>query len=107
MLVARRVDELCVRQQEGAQINKSLSALGNVIKALTSSSGGNAHVPYRDSKLTRLLQVCPRAYREKKCSPKIVEHALLSSVGLSEQLGVEDAPEGRKCSRGKKSTCFP
>ena len=41
--------------QEGAQINKSLSALGNVIKALT--SGGNAHVPYRDSKLTRLLQV--------------------------------------------------
>lgn len=42
--------------QEGAQINKSLSALGNVIKALT--SGGNAHVPYRDSKLTRLLQVC-------------------------------------------------
>lgn len=48
--------------QEGAQINKSLSALGNVIKALT--SGGNAHVPYRDSKLTRLLQVCVRG-----CSP--------------------------------------
>lgn len=46
--------------QEGAQINKSLSALGNVIKALT--SGGNAHVPYRDSKLTRLLQV-PRSGR--------------------------------------------
>lgn len=43
------------RTQEGAQINKSLSALGNVIKALT--SGGGAHVPYRDSKLTRLLQV--------------------------------------------------
>lgn len=40
--------------QEGANINKSLSALGNVIKALT--SGGGTHVPYRDSKLTRLLQ---------------------------------------------------
>ena len=36
-------------------INKSLSALGNVIKALT--SGRSQHVPYRDSKLTRLLQV--------------------------------------------------
>lgn len=33
----------------------SLSALGNVISALV-SSGKNIHVPYRDSKLTRLLQ---------------------------------------------------
>lgn len=51
--------------QEGAQINKSLSALGNVIKALT--SGGNAHVPYRDSKLTRLLQVCCVALLRARC----------------------------------------
>ena len=36
-------------------INKSLSALGNVINALTESKAG-AHVPYRDSKLTRILQ---------------------------------------------------
>jgi hypothetical protein len=42
------------RLKEGAQINKSLSALGNVITALTTS--GRSHVPYRDSKLTRLLQ---------------------------------------------------
>jgi hypothetical protein len=30
---------------------------GKVILALTSP--GNQHVPYRDSKLTRILQVCP------------------------------------------------
>ncbi len=42
------------RLREGAQINKSLSALGGVISALTEA--GRAHVPYRDSKLTRLLQ---------------------------------------------------
>lgn len=39
--------------EEAKKINLSLSALGNVIKALTS---GAEHIPYRDSKLTRLLQ---------------------------------------------------
>ena len=42
------------RLKEGAQINLSLTALGNVISALTEKNRG--HVPYRDSKLTRLLQ---------------------------------------------------
>ncbi len=42
--------------KELTQINKSLSALGNVISALTES--GRKHIPYRDSKLTRLLQDC-------------------------------------------------
>ena len=45
------------RLKEGCKINLSLSALGNVISALVDSKGqGRAHVPYRDSKLTRLLQ---------------------------------------------------
>ena len=51
------------RLKEAQAINRSLSALGNVIKALTpvdsgggSNSAANNHVPYRDSKLTRLLQ---------------------------------------------------
>jgi kinesin family protein 3/17 len=47
------------RLKEGAQINLSLSALGNVINALTEPKTAGTkkrHVPYRDSKLTRLLQ---------------------------------------------------
>ncbi|DBB16743.1 TPA: hypothetical protein ACH3X3_014985 [Trebouxia sp. C0006] len=40
--------------EEGKLINKSLSALGNVVNALT--DGKSSHVPYRDSKLTRVLQ---------------------------------------------------
>jgi len=39
--------------EEGTKINLSLSALGNVIHAITT---GLDHIPYRDSKLTRLLQ---------------------------------------------------
>ncbi|CAH8269611.1 unnamed protein product [Arabidopsis lyrata] len=43
--------------EEAKTINKSLSALGNVINALTSGSSSKAnHIPYRDSKLTRILQ---------------------------------------------------
>lgn len=41
------------RLKEATKINLSLSALGNVISALSSGKGG--HIPYRDSKLTRLL----------------------------------------------------
>lgn len=43
--------------EEAKTINKSLSALGNVINALTSGTPSKAnHIPYRDSKLTRILQ---------------------------------------------------
>ncbi|KAF8529003.1 P-loop containing nucleoside triphosphate hydrolase protein [Hysterangium stoloniferum] len=44
------------RMVEGANINKSLLALGNCINALCESGGRKAHVPYRNSKLTRLLK---------------------------------------------------
>ena len=43
------------RLKEATNINLSLSALGNVISALV--DGKSKHIPYRDSKLTRLLQV--------------------------------------------------
>lgn len=43
------------RLEECKKINQSLSSLGNVIAALTDRKA-RAHIPYRDSKLTRLLE---------------------------------------------------
>ena len=65
--MVRKTDATGNALKEAQHINKSLSALGNVIYALTSPAGGGndgagaarekkAHVPFRDSKLTRLLQ---------------------------------------------------
>ena len=50
------------RLKEAQHINKSLSALGDVISSIASKKAGSkkadAHVPYRNSKLTYLLQPC-------------------------------------------------
>ncbi|XP_055836022.1 kinesin-like protein KIN-7E isoform X2 [Solanum dulcamara] len=43
-----------VRLKEGSHINRSLLTLGTVIRKL--SKKGNGHIPFRDSKLTRILQ---------------------------------------------------
>lgn len=61
----RKTNSLGQRQKEAIKINLSLSALGNVINSLMSASSieqtnksnnNDLHIPYRDSKLTRLLQ---------------------------------------------------
>nr|XP_014424674.1 kinesin-like protein KIF18B [Pelodiscus sinensis] len=44
------------RLREGANINRSLLALINVINALADAKSRKSHIPYRDSKLTRLLK---------------------------------------------------
>ncbi|KAK1299972.1 Kinesin-like protein NACK2 [Acorus calamus] len=44
------------RLKEGKHINKSLLTLGNVINKLSDGGKQRGHIPYRDSKLTRILQ---------------------------------------------------
>jgi hypothetical protein len=66
--------------------NTSLYALGSVIERLSASSragGGGAHVPYRDSKLTRLLQ---EALGGSSCSA-IVVTLRTESANLDETIG--------------------
>ena len=62
---------------EGKSINKSLTTLGMVINALT--DGKSTHVPYRDSKLTRVLQESIGGNSKTSliitCSPSIYNEA--------------------------------
>ncbi|CDH60804.1 kinesin family member 21 [Lichtheimia corymbifera JMRC:FSU:9682] len=52
----KRTNAVGDRAKEGISINTGLLALGNVISALGDESRKASHIPYRDSKLTRLLQ---------------------------------------------------
>jgi len=51
---SEKADTDTARRKEGAFINKSLLSLGNVISKITADKP--THIPYRDSKLTRVLQ---------------------------------------------------
>eukprot|EP00736_Rhodelphis_marinus_P008897 Rmarinus@m.10842 len=52
----KRTGAVGMRRKEGININSGLFALGKVISALADPKRRKGHVPYRDSKLTRLLQ---------------------------------------------------
>ncbi|KAI3355636.1 hypothetical protein L3Q82_004176 [Scortum barcoo] len=95
---------------EAKNINKSLSALGNVIAAL--SEGTKTHVPYRDSKMTRILQdslggncrttiiIC--------CSPSVYNEAetkstLMFGQRLKNQEAREDYSETKDFNSNKES----
>lgn len=49
------------RLREACSINQSLTTLGRVMKELVEAQGSRLarHIPYRDSRLTFLLQACP------------------------------------------------
>ncbi|XP_014509314.1 kinesin-like protein KIN-7H [Vigna radiata var. radiata] len=51
---ASQTNSAGTRLKEGCHINRSLLTLGTVIRKL--SKGRNGHIPFRDSKLTRILQ---------------------------------------------------
>ena len=52
----KRTNARGARVKESISINSGLLALGNVISALGDPTRKSSHIPYRDSKLTRLLQ---------------------------------------------------
>lgn len=52
----KRTNAVGERAKEGININLGLLALGNVISALSDDTKKSSFVPYRDSKLTRILQ---------------------------------------------------
>lgn len=58
---AKRTGAQGKRLKEGIEINKGLLVLGNVISALGDARKKGQHVPYRDSKLTRMLQCVSHA----------------------------------------------
>ena len=85
---------LLTHSQEAGSINKSLSALGNVIMALVDITHGKSrHVHYRDSKLTFLLRVC-----HVVCLPQYSsELALVQAISADLSL----------CGGGNNNACLP
>ena len=77
--------------KEAQSINQSLSALGNCMRALTSSSGRGkkaTHVPYRDSKHIRLVLrgvwcvVCGACYMRAICVLCVLLVRVLTQEGV-------------------------
>uniref|UniRef100_A0A3Q2QBJ6 Kinesin-like protein n=1 Tax=Fundulus heteroclitus TaxID=8078 RepID=A0A3Q2QBJ6_FUNHE len=98
---------------EAKNINKSLSALGNVISAL--AEGTKTHVPYRDSKMTRILQdslggncrttiiICcsPSVYNEAETKSTLMfgqRYKISGKSGQSEKKNWESVPEEERLS---------
>ncbi|KAL1551920.1 hypothetical protein AAHA92_12785 [Salvia divinorum] len=82
------------RLREAQHINKSLSALGDVIFALAQK---NAHVPYRNSKLTQVLQSSLESYSETISTLKFAERVSGVELGAArsnrEGRGIRDLME--------------
>lgn len=86
------------RLEESKKINQSLSALGNVIAALTSNKA-RQHIPYRDSKLTRMLEDSVGG-NSKTTMMAMLSPALEAYQGTCRQWGVVGM-DGRDSTVGK------
>jgi kinesin family protein C2/C3 len=105
------------RLKEAQAINKSLSALGNVIQARANNKG---HVPYRDSKLTYLLQdslegnskvlmfvnVSPVAYNasETLCSLNFASRCRATVLGKAKKNASKGDKEAKSSSSSRSSS---
>ncbi|KAJ1721388.1 hypothetical protein LPJ53_004080 [Coemansia erecta] len=94
------------RLKEGAHINRSLLSLGTVIARLSEDGGDRGHIPYRDSKITRILQ--PSLGGNAKTliictmtpSPDYVEEALSTLKFASRAKTIKNKPEVNEELRG-------
>jgi len=86
---ARETNTVGKRQQEGNFINKSLTTLGVIIRKLsenvTSNEPADKHIPYRDSKLTRILKQSLSG-RAKLCIICTISNSSTDEVGLKSTL---------------------
>ena len=83
------------RSREAGEINKSLLTLGRVVTALVDKL---AHVPYRDSKLTRLLRDALGG-KSKTC--------ILATVGMASAASEETVATAEYAARARSVRCKP
>lgn len=102
-----------MRKREACSINQSLSALGDVFAALSSKT---SHVPYRNSKLTYLLQPCLGGHGKTLmfCNinpePASAQESLCSLKFAAKVNGCETAAKGgakRNVTQGGASAALP
>lgn len=99
---SERATSSAERRKEGAYINKSLLALSTVINKLSlmlTTMGAGEHVPYRDSKLTRLLQ--PALSGNSLISILCTIHMGLNQTALNNQFATETYNTLRFAARSK------
>lgn len=89
------------RMKEAQAINKSLSSLGTVINAMYTK---NPHIPFRESKLTRLLKPC---FLQAQSRVLLIGQASPPSSSASETLGTLRFCDRVKGLRAPEGATFP
>uniref|UniRef100_A0A6N2MLN3 Kinesin motor domain-containing protein n=1 Tax=Salix viminalis TaxID=40686 RepID=A0A6N2MLN3_SALVM len=91
-----------VRLKEGKYINKSLMILGNVINKLSEGAKQRGHIPYRDSKLTRILQPALGGNAKTSIICTVAPEEILSDAALLKRQKLE-IEELRKKLQGSRA----